>query len=61
MDVARFQRQPARSNTFCALTVFFARSPTGSASALNVPSDSSARLFVLTEATTGHSLLPSAK
>jgi ABC-type Fe3+ transport system permease subunit len=55
------QRQPARSKAFWALAALRARSPTGSASGLNVPSAFRAGLSILTELTAGHSLLPSAK
>jgi hypothetical protein len=53
--------QPARSNTFCASTVFLASSPIGNASGLKVPIATSVGLAATLPLTTGHSLLPSAK
>ena len=53
--------QPARSAIFCAVTTFFDSAGTDSVSALKLPSAASAGLSVFTLATTGHSLLPSAK
>ena len=55
------QRQPARSNTFCAVAVSGAHFSIGKVSDLNGPRVSSAGFFTFTVVTTGHSLLPSAK
>ena len=54
-------RQPARSYSFWALAAFLASSPMLIASGLKLPSVVRAGLLSLTEATAGHSLLPSAK